>query len=766
MSWSVARAVGSSNWRSRWRTLVAAGVLAGLVGGVTVAAFAGARRTSTAYDRLVDATDFPDAFVQLVDPAPGAVDDILVSPSVERAVPSLFAVGRLGGQLEQNLVPVQAGEEPPFDQLVLDGRIADPSAADEITVSESMAAIFDLEVGDVLAHQALSENEFGDLLDDTWDGSATGPELGLRVVGITRSPTDALLDEFPTITGTAAYLARFGPSETASQALWVHLRPGATVDELAADVDAASARGGIPPNVVDFDGARSRVDDAATVVVSGLLAGGAITLLAGSVLVFQMAARQAEHTRADRRVMRELGATRGQRLAATALTGTASATVAFVVTAVVATVLSHWMPAGVARSLEPSTGIDGNVVYLLIGPVVVALLVIGAAALAVTRSDRVHPRPAPSPGRWLPGPVGGPVRSVAFQLAFGARLSGRGRGMAFGGVVAALSGVVAVGLFTMSLNDLVTEPQRWGWTGDHQVNLPQPVYARTGAVLDDASEVAAWAEIRGGVVDVRGRLVDGYTFEVRRGDLEPVVIEGRAPVGSTEVGLGPALLDDLELDIGDRVPVDGTDRTVVGSVFTFANSDRSTVTGGALLGGAGGLNDEYSSAMVRYVDGVDPEVAASALYGDLEYGVPGRPVTLTNLAALEPLLRLLLGVLSVTGLAALVHVALSTANRARRDLAVLRALGLTRRHARCVVLVATVLVAAVASVVGALAGLVAGRVVWTAVVATTDFVAYVRVQTVFVVVVLVAFALVVVLGGLGAGRRAVSRPSGAVLLTE
>jgi hypothetical protein len=49
--------------RSRWRALVALGLLAGLTAGVALAALAGARRTDTALDRLRHETRAADAVV-------------------------------------------------------------------------------------------------------------------------------------------------------------------------------------------------------------------------------------------------------------------------------------------------------------------------------------------------------------------------------------------------------------------------------------------------------------------------------------------------------------------------------------------------------------------------------------------------------------------------------------------------------------------------------------------------------------------------------
>src|SRR3954470_10631532 len=47
----------------RWKALVALGVIAGIAGGLALAAIAGARQTSTAYARWRKATASPDAIV-------------------------------------------------------------------------------------------------------------------------------------------------------------------------------------------------------------------------------------------------------------------------------------------------------------------------------------------------------------------------------------------------------------------------------------------------------------------------------------------------------------------------------------------------------------------------------------------------------------------------------------------------------------------------------------------------------------------------------
>ena len=50
--------------RARWRATLVLALMVGLGGGVALATAAGARRTNTAFDRFLDATDYIDTRVQ------------------------------------------------------------------------------------------------------------------------------------------------------------------------------------------------------------------------------------------------------------------------------------------------------------------------------------------------------------------------------------------------------------------------------------------------------------------------------------------------------------------------------------------------------------------------------------------------------------------------------------------------------------------------------------------------------------------------------
>jgi putative ABC transport system permease protein len=767
-------AVAGSQLRRRWRSLVVLGLLAGLIGGAATAAVAGARRSSTAYDRLVEATAFPDAFIQLIEPGPGLIERVGASPAVERSVPAIFAVGRDAAQRNQVLLPVQAAAEPFTDLLVVRGRAPDPAAADEVTMSESLAEALGVSVGDVFAYDGLTRDEFEDLFEDRWDGSASGLRIDLRIVGITRFPTDAVLGDFPTLIGTPALLERFGADLPDAYALWVDLRDGATADDLRRDLsgEPGPGGGGTAPTVevLDLRAERTILDDAVAVLVWGLLAFGAVTLVAGVVVLGQVVGRFGELARSERTVLRDLGIDRRAGLLATTASAGLAVAVAAVCTVAVAIVGSRWTPIGAARSVEPSPGTAVNVVLVAAGASVMAAILAGLFLLTTMRVRASAPPGTRRVGRaaGLASDVlrAGPVGSVAATSAFGAGRRVATSRIAFAGVVAGVGGVVAASIFGASLDDLTGEPGRWGAVGEHLVEVPEPVRDRTYDVLDTAADVDAYAVLGGSSaeIDDRGR-VDAYRFEARKGDIAPVVLSGSLPVTEGEVALGPSLLADLGVEVGERIDVDGEAARVVGTVLTFGLSDRSSATEGVLLGGAGRTPPDFTTLVVRYSDGVDAMQAADRLYGDLEYFTPSRPADVTNLAALRPLPPLLVVLLALVGAAALLHVGLGIGTRGRHDLSVLRALGFSPGHAIRVVTVATALVAVAASVIGVPLGVVSGRAAWTAVAATTSLARIVRFPPALLLGV-PGLALLTLVAGLWSGRRAVRRPVPEVLRAE
>ena len=73
---------------------------------------------------------------------------------------------------------------------LVDGRFADPSAPDEITIGEAIAAQLHLRIGSHLDTQSYTQAQITVGFSGGRVGTPAGPRVRLRVVGIVRRPLD------------------------------------------------------------------------------------------------------------------------------------------------------------------------------------------------------------------------------------------------------------------------------------------------------------------------------------------------------------------------------------------------------------------------------------------------------------------------------------------------------------------------------------------------------------------------------------------------
>ena len=129
----------------RWRALLVLGVLAGLVGGLSMAAIAGGRRTSTAYQRYREATGRSDTivFATIIGVFDADYTPVRQWPEVEDAGEfTLTPVGVEGyptlGQLAPNDDRLYRTINRP---VLVSGRLPDPARADEVVVNRQAALL-------------------------------------------------------------------------------------------------------------------------------------------------------------------------------------------------------------------------------------------------------------------------------------------------------------------------------------------------------------------------------------------------------------------------------------------------------------------------------------------------------------------------------------------------------------------------------------------------------------------------------------------------
>jgi hypothetical protein len=325
------------------------------------------------------------------------------------------------------------------------------------------------------------------------------------------------------------------------------------------------------------------------------------------------------------------------------------------------------------------------------------------------------------------GATGAPV-----PLVLGVRLAlerGDGRTSvpvrpALVGAVVGVLGVVAALTFGAGLDRASRDATLYGQSFDAMVwsgpdGDPTPLIGP----LAERPEVAMVGEARNAIVALDGRDVSAFAVDVASGDLGTRAIRGRLPTADDELALAPATLDSLGVDVGDVLTADpsGARFTVTGTAFSPEVAHTPYDSGATLTpAGLDRLAPEpedlkFRTLLVRVAPGLDPEATVAVLNeevagGALEPRFPNEDQTnLRGVRGVPPALGAFLAVLAV---GAVGHALASTVRRRRRDLAVLRVLGLTRGQARATVACQATTLALVGLVLGAPAGVAVGRLLW------------------------------------------------------
>src|SRR5215831_5021120 len=151
--------IGRASWRRGWRALVFLGLLAGLVGGTLLGAWAGARRTSSAYDRLLHASGAPHEIMFLTAQDTEVQEWLRHTPSVARFAPAIGMIGRRAPQEEWYSLDAPVAEGS-FGRPVLQrGRLPDPHRADEVVLTSRASENTGLDVGDEVHFRAYARNQ-------------------------------------------------------------------------------------------------------------------------------------------------------------------------------------------------------------------------------------------------------------------------------------------------------------------------------------------------------------------------------------------------------------------------------------------------------------------------------------------------------------------------------------------------------------------------------------------------------------------------------
>ena len=539
-------------------------------------------------------------------------------------------------------------------------------------------------------------------------------------------------------------------------------RLAATVEQQIPQPFRAELGGGLTFNISSSTIIHDQVQQAIRPQALALAIFGGIAGLAMLVLVGQGLARSISRAGGDISVMRGLGATRAQ-VALTVGLPACSAVIGSVILAVAGAIaLSPLAPVGPIRQFDPDRGLRADALVLGGGSAVLIMLLFAALALIATQAVR-HPgdRPATRASNVARAAAAAGLPASAVVGSRNALEPGSGRQTApvrasLIGSVAAVTAVAVAVVFGASLNGLITHPAQYGWNWGVLIQAEGGYGNWTPGALakliDGQPEVTGWSELGFSSVPLGrgGTIVPILGVQRHSGAVEPPTTSGHSINGSGQIELGTVTMRQLGVHVGQTIPAGAgphrTWLTVVGTVtlpsFGVARSDHVSLGRGAMMS-----EDELltvlgvTSAEMKQAQ-VSSQAAPSAVAIDLAPGTtgsqrarlvsritsanpdgtPGGTYQLTQFkaAAIENAsqmggqpLALALGLAAAAVLSLAVTV-LADVRRRRRELALLKALGMTRRQVRAIVAWQTSITLGIAVLIGIPLGIVAGRLAWRA----------------------------------------------------
>jgi ABC-type lipoprotein release transport system permease subunit len=804
------RAIGlrlRTELRSRWRAWLGLALVLGLVGGVVLAAAAGARRTDTAYERFLrDQRAFDAVVLGTCTPGESPEETAVPQECNEGEAATLAPVRESAPVLALNAAvttmdgrSVEPGGDPEYTgpgevsvlgspkgrygtrinrPRVVDGRLPHPGAADEVAISQPLAERVGIDVGDRLRMTAYP-NQQSD------EGGAV--RRTVRVVGTELAPFELAPPSglyFSTVLVTPALLDELAAEGVQpSGGLLVRLHRG---DQGIPALRAAIERAGINA-MVGF----RQADQAKAVVratqphVVGLwllagLAGLAAVAVFGTALARQTWAESDEYT-----TLLALGFSPRQLVALSTVRALLVGALAALVAVPAAVALSPLTPVGLAREAEPDAGLAFDPLVLGLGALAIvtlaALLVlwpaIRLARAAGSADDRVPARPSAAADAatsiGLPAPATIGVR-MALEPSSGQGDAPVRSGLL--GVTAAMLALAVAVTFGVSVAHLLETPRLIGFNWDATVLVHEGTTLQRGDIRRRVSALdGVDGATLGTVFLAEGVLLgpDKTSVEVLGlgpGRVGPAVIDGRAPVAADEILLGSETLDELGVQVGDRVGV-STTFVEFGGESQGGTSGRFEIVGRGVIPPfqSGSVNESrLGRGAVLTIAGVQslvPQLKANAVYVRFEpdaeraevvarlrdlvpvdeadgvFAVQRRRSGVLDIEEVSDLPLLLGGLVALMAAGVLAHVMVTSVRVRRRDLAVLRALGFRRRQLRVAVLSQATTISAIALLVALPLGVMLGRVAWRL---YADSIGVVPEPTIgaFVVVVLVVGTLV------------------------
>ena len=746
--------------RRRWLSLTVLALLVALTSATIMATIAGARRGATAIERL-QARTLPATVIVLANLPGFDWEKVRALPDVEALTTFIVDYAITGdGRPGDLLVPPVAFDFPHGDDnalrtierpVVYAGRLPDPTRADEAVVTRQFVANHHLGIGDTVTIHLPTLAELKSTATGSTLTSMSGPTVSARIVGVVASPW---FSDQPGSTGhfipspglTARYPleVKGDPNDkdnpNVANAL-IRLRGGeAAIPAFQQRFSQLTGRNDI--EIWNMPEKYRELQRHATFEAQCLLAVALAVFAAALFLVGQALVRYAAGSAIELTTLRALGMTPRQ----TVLTATVGPVLAGVAGVLLggagAIAASPLFPFGTGGLWEPDPGDDVDALVLgAVALLVVVLVAAGTAAaawlaLAAGRAEAATRRSSVVSAVQRLG-LGVPVLvGTRFALE-----PGRGRTAvpvrpALIGAVTGVLGVIAAFTFSYGVADAAANPARYGQTFQlaNYVGFNNQDFVNEAKV---SSVIAADQDVTG-LNDAKIGIATGpdtsvtvalFSYEAGPKPLPVVVTDGRLPKEPGEVLLAPHSLTALHAAIGDQVTLtgdQGTARLTVTGVGLTPIVPHNNYSEGGFVSPAGfaslfkGFTFHINFIAVR--PGADLGAVSARLGASVGAAIPKAPNLTFDQAEAPPELSairqvqslpLALGAfLALLAIGAVGHALATAVRRRRHDVAVLRAVGMTRWQSRGVLVTQASVLAVAGLALGVPLGLALGRTVW------------------------------------------------------
>ena len=763
-----------SDLRRHLRAAIVVAVLIGLTSVIALGAAEGAQRTDTAYARLRAAVNAPDEIVFSGTGAAEAViphvdfSKVALLPQVKATRAMAYMLGEgvgadgkalFGGVTRGSVVlgaPTIEGQSA-MPWKVLEGRLPDPTRSDEVVIGYMTQLDPQAAVGSTidlhLLKASVTAEDLAGANSPAVAATLLGPPIPVKVVGrvVALDGNNELSGNNNEFLVSPAFVQRYQPSTLKVDYLMVTLKNG-PADSAAFEEEFLAIYPNTPVGSVAAEA--TLVRRAVNVQVAALWLVALLTTVVGFMIFGQALSRLNFTESTENPILSALGMTRRQLFAVAMVRAAAIGAAAAVVAFVGAVAASSFLPAGLARIVEPTPGMD-------VAPIVIAgalCVPLGVLLLSVVPALRAARARGDAQGVALVAEFRRPSAIAAFvarsglpaSAATGVRLAlepGRGRtavpvrsaGIALSVAVIALTASFG---FSASFAHTVATPRLYGEFGNFGGGYP------LGGGFDKAIAVMVadpgLSDVTVGnfkeAVDVQGPggsvAVNVWGMDILKGSLAPTLAQGSWPVKDGELALGGKTMRQVGARPGDTVQVRVGDTVVPFRVVGQAVFG----TGGFGPGLAEGAGMTFSQLQAFFPQDERTQffanLAAGAIAADVsarlnqEFAPAGAPVmgeedakaaglypkedaVIATFGGAQWVPLALSGLLALAAIGTLVHVLVTSIRRRRRDLAILKTLGFVRRQISATVAWQASTLAGIALLIGLPLGVAVGRWGWT-----------------------------------------------------